>query len=87
MEVMLLKRHPKGTKGEPVPYRELGEGETWASATELGYLSGVYDQDESNMPLIQAGLRDLGDHPIQLGVYSELRCRHLHQRIDDFLEQ
>lgn len=87
MEVILLKRHPKGTKGEPVPYRELGGGETWASATELGYLSGVYDQDESNMPLIQAGLRDLGDHPIQLGVYSELRCRHLHQRIDDFLEQ
>lgn len=86
MEVMLFKRHPEGTKAEPVPLRMLEGEQTWASATELGYLSGVYDQDESNMPLVQAGLRDLGEDPIQLGVYTELRCRHLHHRIDEMME-
>jgi len=87
MEVMLFKRNPKGTKGEPAPYRMLEGHETWASATELGYLSGVYDQDESNMPLVQAGMRDMGEDPIQFGVYTELRCRHLHHRIDEMMEE
>lgn len=87
MEVMLYKRHPKGGKGKTVPMRLLGDDETWASATELGYLSGVYDQDQSNLGPVQAGLVNLGDKPIHFGRYTELRCRHLHQMIDRYMEK
>ncbi|WP_052134539.1 aromatic ring-hydroxylating oxygenase subunit alpha [Sphingomonas sp. 37zxx] len=86
MEVMLYKRHPKGGKGEGVPLRMLGEDESWASATELGFLAGVYDQDQTNLGPLQAGLRDLGSKAIHFGRYTELRCRHLHEMIDRYME-
>jgi hypothetical protein len=85
MEVMLYKRHPKDGKGKGVPMRLLGEDETWASASELGFLAGVYDQDQANLEPLQAGLRDLGDKPIHFGRYTELRCRHMHEMIDRYI--
>jgi nitrite reductase/ring-hydroxylating ferredoxin subunit len=85
MEVMLYKRHPKGGREKGVPLRMLEEDETWASATELGFLAGVYDQDASNLPWLQAGLKDLGEQPIHFGRYTELRCRHLHELIEKYL--
>ncbi len=85
MEVMIYKRHPKGKKEASVPMRLLGDDETWASATELGFLAGVYDQDQSNLGPVQAGLVNLGDRPIHFGRYTELRCRHLHAMIDKYM--
>lgn len=85
MEVMLYKRHPKGGKGQPVPMRMLEPDETWASASELGFLAGVYDQDSSNLGPQQEGLKALGDQPINFGRYTELRCRNLHRMIDEYM--
>lgn len=85
MEVMLYKRHPKGGKGQPAPMRLLEADETWASASELGFLAGVYDQDSSNLGPQQQGLAALGDQPIHFGRYTELRCRNLHRMIDEYM--
>ncbi len=87
MEVILFKRHPKSGKGKPVPMRLLSDDETWASASELGFLAGVYDQDLANLNPQQEGLRALGAGSIQFGRYTELRCRHLHRLIDEYMSR
>ncbi len=57
MEVMLLKRLPRGgSRPSPVPVHWLGEAEPWAAAEELPILGAVIDQDMQNMPLVQSGV-------------------------------
>lgn len=88
MEVMLFKLAPvEEPCPEPAKLHVLRDDEPWSNALELGYLSGVYDQDESNMPAIQAGLKDLGEGTIHFGRYSEVRCRNLHRMIDEYIER
>jgi len=88
IEVMLYRIAPKGQpKPAPAAYRFLGEDELWSSAEELGFLAGVYDQDQSNLGPVQQGLRALGEGTIQFSRYLEVRCRHLHQTIDAYMRR
>jgi phenylpropionate dioxygenase-like ring-hydroxylating dioxygenase large terminal subunit len=85
-EVMLFALAPNGSaKPPPAKMRLLAPDEAWTSASELGALAGVYDQDESNMAPVQEGLRTLGDGPVQFGKYLESRCRSLHHMIDCYM--
>lgn len=84
-EVMLFKIKPKGSDPGPEPMRMLAPDQPWASATELGYLAGVFDQDESNLGPVQAGLHDLGEGVIRFSRYQEMRCRNLHRMIDAYM--
>ncbi|WP_052223550.1 aromatic ring-hydroxylating oxygenase subunit alpha [Novosphingobium malaysiense] len=89
MEVFLYKLAPLNeAPPPPAELRMLEPDEPWSVATDvLGYLSGVYDQDESNIPFVQEGLRALGEGPVHFGRYSEIRCRNLHRMIDRYIAQ
>ena len=86
MEVMLLKRLPRGGgRPAPVPVRWLSANEPWATADELPILGAVIDQDMPNMPWVQRGLRASGSGEVQLGAYQESRIRHFHRTLDRYL--
>ena len=88
MEVMFLKRVPQGAptpRGAPV--RWLGENEAWANAPELGALGSVIDQDMSNMPDVQLGLKSSGTGRVHLGRYMESRIRHFHATLGAYVRQ
>jgi len=88
MEVMLLKRLPRGgARPAPVPVHWLSPAEPWAAADELPILGAVIDQDMQNMPLVQRGLRASGSGEVQLGAYQESRIRHFHHTLDRYLQR
>jgi len=89
MEVYLFAPlAPDSERPAPAPFRMLKESEAWKDAPELGYLGGVFDQDQVNLQPVQEGLEDLGeDGVIQFGRYSEIRCRNLHRMVDRYIEQ
>jgi phenylpropionate dioxygenase-like ring-hydroxylating dioxygenase large terminal subunit len=87
MEVRILTRVPPG-KPTPhaVPMRLLAEGETWASAPEIGPALGqVLDQDVTNIEEVQRGLRASKNGRVELGDYMEIRMRQFHQTLDKYL--
>jgi phenylpropionate dioxygenase-like ring-hydroxylating dioxygenase large terminal subunit len=87
-EVMLFKIKPKGATPPPAAMRLLAADEPWASATELSYLAGIFDQDESNLGPQQQGLRAMGaDGVVQFSRYSDMRCRNLHRMVDDYMSR
>lgn len=86
MEVMILKRPPKdGMRPDPVPVHWLGADEPWSAATELPVLGPVIDQDMSNMPLVQQGLKASATGTVHLARYMESRIRHFHATLDRYL--
>jgi phenylpropionate dioxygenase-like ring-hydroxylating dioxygenase large terminal subunit len=87
MEVFLYKLAPIGRPiPPPAKMQMLRPDQKWASVEgDLAYLAGVYDQDESNIPQTQEGLRQLGDRGIHFARYSEIRCRNLHRMIDAYI--
>ena len=86
MEVRILTRVPPGQKKpRSVPMHYLQEHETWASATELGTLGSVFDQDMANMPFIQEGLKVSKTNEVNLGDYQEIRIRQFHRTMDKYL--
>ena len=87
MEVMILKRVPEDSdKPRGVPIHWLGDDEPWSSAVELPILGPVIDQDMSNMPYVQEGLLASANNEVQLGNYQEIRIRHFHQTLDEYLD-
>ena len=88
MEVMILKRVPEGTSGpRGVPVHWLDDDEPWSAAAELPILGPVIDQDMSNMPYVQEGLVSSANNEVQLGNYQEIRIRHFHQTLDEYLAE
>jgi phenylpropionate dioxygenase-like ring-hydroxylating dioxygenase large terminal subunit len=87
METRVLTRVPPGKPiPHSVPMRLLAEGETWASAPEIGPALGqVLDQDVGNVQEVQRGLRASKTGRINLGDYQEIRIRQFHQTLDKYL--
>jgi phenylpropionate dioxygenase-like ring-hydroxylating dioxygenase large terminal subunit len=87
MEVRILTRVPPGKPiPHSVPMRLLAEGETWASAPEIGPALGqVLDQDVTNVEEVQRGLRASKNGRVKLGDYMEIRMRQFHQTLDKYL--
>jgi phenylpropionate dioxygenase-like ring-hydroxylating dioxygenase large terminal subunit len=87
MEVRLLTRTPKGEKApKSAPMFLIPEGEPFATASHLigGALAGVFDQDMSNLPHVQTGMKASKNKAIELGHYQESRIRHFHKTMDKY---
>lgn len=86
-DIMLLFRHPKGTKRPAaVPVHKLNPDQSFSEAEELGALGPVFDQDDSNMPAVQRGMLASKKGAVSLASYQESRIRHLHKTIDKYLK-
>ena len=87
MEVMLMAPRPEnGRCPSPAEERRLGPKEAWADAVELGGgRAAVFDQDTANIPRIQAGLKATRKSGILPSHYQEVRIRHMHHELDQYL--
>lgn len=86
MEVMLLKRVPKGAaRPKPARVHSLGLDEPFSAAPNAGPLGAVFDQDLGNVPFIQEGLRASPTGVVHFCQYTEIRLRKLHQLIDHWI--
>ncbi|MCK7510586.1 MAG: hypothetical protein MZV70_45370 [Desulfobacterales bacterium] len=86
MEVMLLRPLPKGgERPAPAKMRLLATTSAGPTAPDLGVLAPIFEQDMSNMPWVQRGLRASRKPGVTLSVYQESRIRHLHRVLDDYL--
>jgi len=85
MEVLFLAPF-KGERPRPAPVHRLGVHEPWTTATELGMLGKVFDQDTFNMSKVQLGLETTFKPGITLGNYQESKIRWLHQLLGEWVE-
>lgn len=89
MSVRLTFPVPGGGVPRPpsAPIIELGFDETFGSVPELGLLAHIFDQDMSNLPNVQKGLRgaDQQHAYATLGQYQECRISHFHETLDRYL--
>lgn len=88
-EVRMLLPCPKDQPRPPsAPVIEIAPDETvYAKAPGFHILGFVFDQDMSNMPLIQKGARaaDPACHHTQLGRYQEMLVQHWNALIDRYV--
>ena len=87
MEIMLLMRYPKSQqrpRDASVQFVPADQTLAQTPGIEAG-LAAVFDQDFSNLPFVQKGLRSLRGGQVQLSNYQEVRIRHFHQTLDKYL--
>jgi hypothetical protein len=86
MSIRLTAPLPGGGAPHPpsAPITDLDFDESFSSKPEIGLLALIFDQDMSNLPKIQLGLRGAADsHPAAtLGRYQEQRIQHFHEVLD-----
>ena len=91
MEVIFLERNNKNSESKdayvPLPITYLKENQSWADAEELGGLGMIFDQDMSNIPEVEAGMRTSKKGAVTLGNYQESRLRHFHKTIDKYISK
>lgn len=86
MDIMLLVPLPPGVpkpKGAAIHW--LGVDEDFGAAPELGGLVPVFNQDLSNLPRVQRGLKAMTKPGVTLADYQEVRIRQFHQDLDRYL--
>jgi phenylpropionate dioxygenase-like ring-hydroxylating dioxygenase large terminal subunit len=89
MEIMLLSRFPAG-QGRPAdaPVQFVPADQSLADTPGIDAgLARVFDQDFSNLPLVQAGLSSLASGEVQLASYQEVRIRHFHHTLQKYIEE
>ena len=52
---------------------------------ELSYYGPIIDQDADMMPQVQKGLRASATGKITLSAYQEIRIRHFHRTLSDYM--
>ncbi len=88
MDIYLLTRYPEGEEPPAdAPTRRLAIDEPFSSAADImgEGLARVFDQDGSNLPQVQKGLRASKKGKVTLANYQEVRIRHFHQTLDKYL--
>jgi phenylpropionate dioxygenase-like ring-hydroxylating dioxygenase large terminal subunit len=85
MECIFLAPY-RGERPPPAEVHWLGEDELFSSATELGLLGKVFDQDLFNMPNVQLGLESTLKPGITLANYQESKVRWIHQKLGEWVE-
>ena len=87
MEVRILVRV---APGQPIPHsvpmKFLSEEQPWTAAPELGVLGDVFEQDMTNLPQVQQGLKASKTGQVNLGDYQEIRIRQFHQTLEKYLK-
>ncbi|PVX75682.1 aromatic ring-hydroxylating oxygenase subunit alpha [Paraburkholderia unamae] len=87
---LLLPLPGNGVPRPPsAPVIELGFDETFEGVPQLGLISHIFEQDMSNLPNIQLGLRAASDARAfaTLGQYQECRISHFHETLDRYVDQ
>ena len=59
--------------------------DSYTLAEGLGFLGAVYDQDTDNMAAQTRGFKTCAKGGQTLGNYQEVRIRHLHSRVQDYV--
>ena len=81
---------PKHPEQEPPPPPEpiyLDIEDSYTQAEGLGWLGPVYDQDTDNMAAQTRGFKTCRRGSQTLGNYQEVRVRHVHRRVQDYLNR
>jgi hypothetical protein len=88
MTVIILAPHIEGQPNPPpAPINYLGENDSFANLEEhVGLLSTVLDQDMSNLPFVQEGLRASGTNEMNFAQYTESHCRQRNHLIHRIIE-
>ncbi len=84
MEVFFLAAY-RGKRPAPAKFHLLGADEDWTKATELGFLSRVFNQDTGNLFRVQEGLRAAAHSHVTLAGYQETKPRHFHALLEKFV--
>jgi phenylpropionate dioxygenase-like ring-hydroxylating dioxygenase large terminal subunit len=88
MEIMLLMRYPKSQprpRDASVLFVPADQTLAQTPGIEPG-LARVFDQDFSNLPFVHKGLHSLQRGHVQLANYQEVRIRHFHLTLDNYLK-
>lgn len=89
MDIYLLTRYPEGEEPpEDVNTVRLGIDEPFSKAADVmgEGLARVFDQDGSNLPQVQKGMKASKKGAVTLANYQEVRIRHFHQTLDKYLK-
>ncbi|WP_067814667.1 aromatic ring-hydroxylating oxygenase subunit alpha [Nocardia inohanensis] len=82
-DIMMLYPLPAGVpKPKAGPIHWLGPDEDFSAAPELNGLAPVFNQDLSNLPKVQRGLKALTKPGVTLADYQEVRIRQFHRDLD-----
>jgi len=90
MDIMMHAPVPKGQpRPKPAQVIELDFDDPVHTAAPAGMegLAAVFDQDFSNLPHVQTGLKATGNGLVHFAKYSETRIRHMHHMIDRFIAE
>lgn len=82
---MLRPRAPGQSPPPPPNPQALDVDDSYTLAPGLGRLGAIYDQDTGNMAAQTRGFKNCARGAQTLGNYQEVRIRHLHQRVEDYL--
>lgn len=89
MSVRLLLPIPGGDAPRPpsAPIIELGFDEHFDQAENFGLLSHIFDQDMSNVPIVQLGMHSAAESHSRatLGRYQECRIQYFHNLLEEIL--
>ncbi|MFT4520126.1 MAG: phenylpropionate dioxygenase-like ring-hydroxylating dioxygenase large terminal subunit [Halioglobus sp.] len=88
MEIIVLMRFPEGAeRPEDCSVQKLDKDQLFSEAAGMeGGLGRVFDQDFSNLKMVQRGLHNVQSGQIQLANYQEVRIRHFNQTLDKYIE-
>jgi ring hydroxylating enzyme alpha subunit len=86
IDIMMLEPVPANASRPPAaPTRYLAPDESWADAPELGFFGRIFNQDGSTFARIQRGLHASQQASTNLARYQEIRIRHFHATLDEYL--
>ncbi|MGB3471554.1 MAG: aromatic ring-hydroxylating dioxygenase subunit alpha [Erythrobacter sp.] len=88
MEIRLLFPTPKGEerpRSVEMTYIPDDEPFAWAADKMGPALANVFDQDMSNLPYVQEGMRTLKSGQMELGNYQDSRVRHFYETMQKYL--
>jgi phenylpropionate dioxygenase-like ring-hydroxylating dioxygenase large terminal subunit len=87
MEIIVLMRYPEGQeRPADCQVQRLDKDQLFSEAEGLeGGLGRVFDQDFSNLKMVQKGLKNLRSGEVVLANYQEVRIRHFHQTLDKYV--
>ena len=87
MEIIVLMRYPDGAeRPADCQVQRLDKDQLFSEAEGLeGGLGRVFDQDFSNLKMVQKGLKNLRSGEVVLANYQEVRIRHFHQTLDKYV--
>lgn len=88
MDVRLLMPVPdEGPRPPPTQVVELDFDESFDGAPLFGFLTHIFNQDMSNLPRVQAGMKAAAAQQsfATLGRYQECRITHFHRTLDRYV--